>query len=278
MPLPIHLAVNRYYVVRDELIAHEPAAWGEVVRLCALVPAQVSVDTFWQFGKDKPCWSNITVAIGGRIAADLTLSPDFASHHVVAGPAWEIHMIEAGPSWKKRTNFQAVGVAASQFLTSLAPGGLQSYPWRLFAIRQFAQSLTGGDALQMVQELIDNHFDFGTSGIYAWSSRFAQHAGRGWGATTVQHMLTDLGLGVKPDLHLRRSAVRMGLLGPEVPSNLPDAEIDARATALDPLVVRAIIAMAPHVQPTAIPGAASALREIDKVLMEWSRQGLARPL
>lgn len=60
MPLPIHLAVDRYYVVRDELIAHAPAAWGEAVRLCALVPAQVSVDTFWQFGRDKPCWSNYT--------------------------------------------------------------------------------------------------------------------------------------------------------------------------------------------------------------------------
>lgn len=278
VPNRLRLAADRYNRVRDALIDRAPRAWDEVVTVCALVPAQITADTFWHFGKDKPCWSNIKVAIGERIAADLARSPDFATHHPIASPAWDIRMLAAGPAWKKRTNFQMVGPAASQFVASLAPGGFRSYPWRLFAIRQFAQALTGGPGLQSIRALIDNHFDFGPAGIYAWARDFARLAGRGWGATTVQHMLTDLGLGVKPDLHLRRSAVRMGLLAPEVPSDLPDAEITARAPALDPLVVEALVAMAPHVRPTAHPGSTSALREIDKVLMEWSRQGLAQPL
>lgn len=278
MPIPTQIAVARYSIVRDELIAHAPAAWDDVIRLCESVPAQITADSFWQFGKDKPCWSSIKIAIGARVATDLTLSPDFASHHVIASPAWEIQMIGGGRSWKKQANFQMVGASATQFVADLSPGGLRSYPWRLFAIRQFAQSLVSGPALHMVHMLVNANFDFGPAGIYTWASRFAQLAGHGWGATTVQHMLTDLGLGIKPDLHLRRSAVRMGLLAPEIPSDLPSCEIDSRATEFDPLIVAAIIAMAHHIQPTAIPGGQSTLREIDKTLMEWSRQGLTHPI
>lgn len=275
MPPSPHEAVARYQVVRDELIARSPSAWSEVVDLCAQVPAQITADSFWQYGKDKPCWSNIKVAMGRRIADDLDLSRDFTSHRKIASPAWEVQMIEAGPSWKKSTNFRMAGASARQFMEKLEPGGLKSYRWRLYAIRQFAQALTGGPALDMVHGLIRDRFDFGPAGIHAWASRFAKLAGHGWGATTVQHLLTDLGLGVKPDLHLRRSAVRMGLLAPSVPRDLAYAEVDARARELDPLAVDAIMAMAPHVQSTANPGSASPLREIDKVLMEWSRQEIA---
>lgn len=187
-------------------------------------------------------------------------------------------MIDQGPSWKKSTNFRMVGQSAKRFIDKLNTGGLKSYPWRLYAIRQFAQALTSGPALAMVNQLIEAKSDFGQLGAYPWAKEFSRHAGRGWGVTTVLHMLTDLGLAVKPDIHLRRSAVRMGLLEPIIPSNLSVNEIDSRASEFDPKIVTAIVGMARLVQPLAAPELPSVLREIDKTLMDWSKQGLLHPL
>ena len=279
MPLPIEIAVARYNLVRDEVRERAPDEWDVVIRLCRDVPQKVDVDAFWRHGKDKPCWSNIRVEVGVRIASDLTLSQDFESYERIAGNDWAIEMREKGRRWRLNTNFDMVGEAARQVIDGLKRGGLASFIWRLYAIRQFALSLSQEEGtLPMVRALVDRPDRLRANEVYPWATQFARLAGTGWGATTVSHMLTDLGLSVKPDLQLRRSAVRMGLLSPEVSSELPVEEIDRRAVELDPMVVRAVMELSEHVLPTAVPTARSSLREIDKVLMEWSRQGLLRPL
>jgi hypothetical protein len=277
MPLPIQETLNRYAFARDQLRERAPNAWNEVIQLCNALPERIDVQAFWFYGKDKPCWSNIRVQLGQRIASDLAHVQDFDSCVTIASDVWNITMLNVGPRWKANANFEIRGDSARHYLENLQPGGLASYKWRLYAIREFALSLLREDGgLPMVQALVEkvNRLDgLSADEVNSWTQRFAKVAGRGWGTTTVNHMLTDLGLSVKPDLHLRRSAVRLGLLEPEIRRDLPVAEIDNRAVELGPMAVRAIFHMAQGIQPTAAPERpGSILREIDKVLMEWSRQ------
>lgn len=279
MNLPLQIAIERYNLLRDEVRARSPTQWNEVVELCRAVPTEIDVAVVWKHGRDKPCWSNIKVDIGRRIASDLTLSRDFESHEVIARDAWDIKMHARGQHWKSNSNFDVRGVSARTFLAGLQRGGLASFLWRLHAIRELALSLCREDGtLGMVNALVAAGYRLPASDVHPWAKKFSKLAGMGWGATTADHMLTDLGLSVKPDIHLRRSAVRMGLFAPDVPSHLTDEEIEQIATVLDPRIVRAIVELSAHVPPTAYPMARSALREMDKVLMEWSRQSLLRPL
>ena len=188
-------------------------------------------------------------------------------------------MRERGPSWKKNANFDLRGEAVSDFVGRLPTGGLRSYLWRLHAIRNLALALTQDIVVRrMVHDLERRHGLLDAHEIEGWTKTFASRVGMGWGYVTVNHMLTDLGLSVKPDIHVRRSGVKLGFLSPQVPSTLSDEEIDSLGPRIDHEIVRIVIGLAPRVAPTAYPQAISSLREIDKILMEWSRQGLARPL
>ena len=270
--------VSRYNDVLQEIKTNASSEWDAVVTLCERVPKTINFEDFWKFGKDKPCWSNIRVETGERIASDLSLSKDFDSFELIASDEWKIVMRERGPKWKLNKNFDVVGESAKKFISSLLPGGLASYRWRLYAIRQYALSLCKEDGtLPMVRSVIEDPHCLTSENVFTWSNQFASKAGMGWGYTTVNHLLTDLGLSVKPDLHLRRSAVRIGLLN-HIPSDLPVEEIDRKDKGFDPKIVRAAIDLAEKVEPTADPTALSAIREVDKVLMEWSRKGFLRPL
>lgn len=269
--------VSRYYEVMNEIRERAPTAWLEVIELCKGVPKSIDVDLFWKHGRDKPCWSNIKVKLGARIASDLNLSKDFDDFNRIASDDWHIVMRDEGPRWRVNKNFEVVGATTREYLSSLSDGGLKSYKWKLYAIRQYALSLCNEDGvLPMVRSVVEDPKTLTSDNIYKWTQRFAKKAGRGWGAITVNHLLADLGLSVKPDRHVRRSAVRMGLLK-GVPSDLPDEEIDRRAGTLDPLVVPAVIELAMKVTPTALTSSTSAIREVDKVLMEWNRLGFAQP-
>ena len=279
MPLPIQEALNRYDFAREKLRKHSPNAWGEVIKLCNALPEQIDLQAFWFHGKDKPCWSNIRINVGNRISADLIGVQDFDFYETIASDAWSVSMLNAGRKWKANSNFKIVGESVRTYMNGLEPGGLCSYKWRLYAIREFASSLCREDGcLPMIQSLVErvNAMNgLNPDEIYPWAKRFSTLVGRGWGATTVNHMLTDLGLSVKPDLHLRRSVVRLGLLGQRVPSDLPEIDINRRETELSPMVVNALVHLSREIQPMASPDKpTSVLREIDKVLMECSRLNL----
>jgi hypothetical protein len=276
MTVSLETAIARYETVRDEVRRLAPTHWREAADLSRSVPERLSTRAFWEHGRTKPCWINVKVGVGTRVAADLALSTDFDDPHRIAGDSWAMRMRSGGRSWKANANFDLVGPAVQSFVSGLARGGMASYRWRLYAIRQFAISMTGqNEALAMAQALVDEPESLPPEEVFGWSRRFAQSIGTGWGAITVNHMLTDLGLSVKTDLWLRRAAVRLGLT--ELPTDLPYEEIDRLAYRIDPALVPALIRLSRHIRPTAHPTARTSLREIDKVLMEWSRQGLARP-
>lgn len=273
MNIPNEIAIERYKIVRDELREKSPEQWNIAVQLCASLPDKIDLSTVWRYGRDKPCWSNIRVAVGERIAQDIN-NKKFDDFKTIAGEDWNIVMLERGPRWKKNTNFELRGEAVQNFVKNLPRGGLSSYLWRLYAIRNLASALTRNNCIKtLVTQLAKKQGELNLDEWKQWSTKFANGVGMGWGFITVYHMLTDLGLTPKPDRWLTLSAVRMGLLEPEVRS---DSDIEGK---FEHQAVRVVIELSRLIQPTAYPqDPRSALREVDKVLMEWGRQGLARPL
>lgn len=277
-------AVRRYNMIRDELKSQCLDQWAMVVALCEALPAQIDVDAIWRFGRDKPCYSNIKVTIGERVARDIGLSQDFDDWRKIASDDWAITMIKSGSSWKSNSNFKLEGRAAKDFVSMLERGGLSSYLWRLYCIRELALALTRGSVaccIRTLVKLFDAYGGMPPEHVESWTKQFGRQAGLGWGHTTAYHMLTDLGVSVKPDIHLTRSVIRMGLLEPARMSNLPKEElaIVIRDPKVQHLAAKSAMELSKWISPTACPSnPLSAMREVDKVLMEWSRQELACPL
>lgn len=274
MNVPIEIQIRKYEAVRDEVRKHSSSTWEQVIQLCSLVPDRVEIKHVWQFGRDKPCWSNIKVNIGERIASDILKSSDFGSFKIIASDDWEIIMRKPGRQWKTNENFELRGKSVQEFIYGLSRGGLSSYLWRLYAIRNLALALASDS---IVQGLVSDLSAKGIStDLKKWTETFCQRVGMGWGIVTAYHLMTDLGLTPKPDIHLKRSAIRMGLLAPKIPSSYGE-EFFSKVS--DHEIVLAVIELSKLVVPTAHPQKSqSTLREVDKILMEWSRQKLSHPL
>jgi len=270
----------KYLAVRDQLKYEKPDEWLQVIELCKKVPMMIDRQALWMSGRDKPCWSNITVAGGARIAQDLGMSPDFSSFEKIASDSWKI--VKTGKG-RGNSNFEFIGEAAKRFLESLNRGGLSSYQWKLFSIRELALALNDKDGKieGLVHTLVSKNI-LSLEEIEPWTKAFAKCAGFGWGYITANHMVADLGVSIKPDIHVRRSGVRLGMVADASPF-LTDKQIDALPDKVDFEIVRTAIQLPKFIEPIALEGATMefknkvALREMDKVLMEWSRQGLSKP-
>lgn len=290
MPIPDD-SLTRYEFIRKEIKEKHPERWAKVAELVDSLPEEINKETVWLKGRDKPCWSNIRVEIGERIADDLNRSEDFSSFNAIAGENWHIEMIDGGRGWKSNNNFSLIGDKVKKYVGDLESGGLKSYLWRLYAIRNFALALKDESSIKasnvmtaegMIKELqshdlAEADLDRCLNGWRSWSANFAGLAGRGWGIVTVYHLLTDLGLTVKPDIHLARSAICMGLIEPEVSAKSVSDSIGP--VGYEHLIVRASIELARLVaKERSSTNSRKVLREVDKVMMEWSRLNLARPL
>lgn len=273
MQIPNDIA-QRYNLVRDDVKSKFPKKWDHVIKLCKAVPDKVLSEDLWQFGRDKPCWSNIKVNIGERIAADISRSSAFNSFETIAGDEWKIVMKSTGTRWKANNNFELVGSAVQDFVSGVRErGGIASYLWKLYAIRNLAVALRDDSVIHKMVADLSVQGCIPATDLKKWTQQFAKQAGMGWGVVTVYHMLTDLGLTVKPDLHLKKSAIRMGLLSHKIPADFPEGSFDQVS---DHDIVLAVMALSKEIDPTACPEKANTcLREADKILMEWSREKLA---
>lgn len=275
MPLSTDELVRRYNLIRKEIREKAPEQWEITVQLCQQLPTHINHDIVWKYGRDKPCWAYIRIDIGERIARDIINSQHFDSYKTIAGNDWEIRMFERGSKWKANNNFELVGKTVRAYVANLPPKGISSYRWRLYASRSLAVAIKRNAKIrEMLQSLEDNP-KISPDEFRSWTKRFSSEVGTGWGAITVCHMLADLGLAPKPDRHVVASAVRMGLM-----ESVSTDATDKTISRLDPItVVAPVIKLSEAVRPTANPqDPRSVLREVDKVLMEWNRQKLSRPL
>jgi hypothetical protein len=281
MDASLEKTLNKYLQAREELKSQKPEAWKEVVTLCNNVPETVDLQTIWMFGRDKPCWSNIKVAGGERIAQDIFESTDFDAFKTIAGDEWGLVKTGRGRANKL---FEAKGNSVKKFLDRLGKGGLKSYQWKLYSIRQLALALADEHhpIHELTKELISNQF-IDHQRVGPWTKKFQKCAGFGWGYITANHMLADLGLSIKPDLHVRRAGVRLGMTV-NTPTTLTNAQIDKLPAKVDYEIVVKALQIAEVLSPIARTGVSGtfknkiALREMDKAIMEWSRQDLSRPL
>jgi hypothetical protein len=280
--------VQNYNLIQNEVRLEMPEEWKGVIKLCRLIPKNINnIHTIWRAAKDKPCWSNIKVNLGERMCKDLSGSKSFNDFSIIGSPEWEIYRKPKNRKSRANSNFQLIGESVKDFVNSLESGGLKSYRWRLYSICDLAKAFNTNNKIHgLIEELLTKQY-IDSDRIKDWVTEFSRHAGFGWGYVTTNHMLTDLGLSIKPDIHVRRSAVRMGML-PQYSKNLMDKKIDALPKSVDFQIIETILKLVEsgEVEPTAITVTEPvqkrkvALREIDKVLMEWSRQRspLSRPL
>lgn len=269
---------ERYLIICKELQELAPSAWQEVIDLCSILPSKINLKTVWQHGFTKPCYSNIKVKMGDRIASDLKNHGDFSSFEIIASEEWAIDLLHHGIDWRKNSNFRISGNLAQAYLKSLQRGGIASYIWRLYAVRQLAIALNNNNKIAcLVEEWETNGRNCNGSQLTKWAKTFAHEVGMGWGYITTNHLLTDLGISIKPDLHVRRTAVRMGLLSPNISSELPTDKIDGLRNNVDEEIVIRLKELSNNITGTANPNINPPLREMDKTLMEWSRQDLIKP-
>ncbi len=280
MPKNMTEVVNRLCVVRAMVKELSPSTWAELEVLCANIPGLIGKSEIWQMGKDKPCWSNIKVASGERIVADLSRSPDFQSSARIASADWE--MLRNPALGRSSAAFTLSGLAIRSFIQGLEPGGLKSYVWRLYAIRELAKGLElGGNQkfAKLVDELLEKQ-SFTGSEIKRWTKAFAKEVGYGWGYITVNHMLTDLGISIKPDVWVRRSTVRLGLIDGVSPVATFE-EIDALPESVDFQIIDLVLDAVANIEPLVAVQTQDknlkkrlALREIDLCLMRWGKLGM----
>ena len=280
MAIDLNLAVHKLRAVRAKVREQSASTWAELEVLCANIPATIGKVQIWQMGKDKPCWSNIQVPTGERIVSDLQRSTDFQSSATIASASWL--MVRNPQLGRSSSAFTLEGDSVRAFIAGLQPGGLKSYVWRLYAIRELAKGLESNanpKLTALIQELITKQ-SFTGSEIERWTKNFAKHVGYGWGYITVNHMLTDLGVSIKPDVWVRRSAVRLGLIE-GVPSDSAFEHIDALPEKVDFQIINIALDAAGLIEPlvavqTSDPKLKKrlALREIDLCLMRWGKLGL----
>lgn len=120
MSINLELISKKLLDVRLKVKEHSPESWKELETLCAAIPLTIGTNEIWNAGKDKPCWSNIKVPIGERIASDLSLSPDFSAARLIASAAWEMTRNKAGG--KSSTAFSLLGPSANTLYLALTPG------------------------------------------------------------------------------------------------------------------------------------------------------------
>jgi hypothetical protein len=218
-------------------------------------PRTASPTVIWRIIWSKPLFANTKIEIGD--ASVKRLKP---------------YMKQAWKDWgDKNGNFliekNGVGTATESFIaqTNLAQKiraktGIAMH--RLFAIQGAAQALR--------ERVSQNHLksrpykDLIGSDIGLIVPKLKSEMGPGWGHITVLHLLTEMGLACKPDLHLVRAVRYLGMTldftDRKVPNLIDAIKINHRVSELVKILYG-------EVTP-------ENFRYVDKILMDISRRGI----
>ena len=228
---------------------------ADQLRDAVLDPNLADAESCWEVMWSKPLYANTRVDIGER--KRIAIAPQMAGSWQFIGADDERFVITHQGGRNAAENFSIHGVLAHNLRTTHKIAA-----HRLFAIQ--------GAAI-FLRRLADRA---GVNAPFASVAQeplakvvpeLRQQLGREWGPITVLHMLTDLGLAVKPDLHLVRTVRRLGLLPGLDEMKVPNEEIAIR-------INEAVAQLATDYGGSS--SRAANLRYMDKLLMEVSRQGL----
>lgn len=242
-----NIRLDLFLELHDELVEQHPKSINEARRLAkrTVDPATASEEKIWRILWDKPLFANARVKTAERWVDSIEAEMD--SSWETWGKDPDVFYIKYSGSGNRRECFMFKGKAALDFESR------HTIPrHRLFAIQGAASALRSrsghdrppfadlpGKSLSEIVEMLRVEFDWG------------------WGKITVLHALTDMGLAVKPDLHLTNTMRHLGL------ESRDPLEINEHVGKL-------LCALGTS-ERTDIP---NEIRYVDKVLMEISRQGL----
>lgn len=249
---------NVFLALHDRLREQHPDAISEAEMLAAntVDPRTAGPDAVWRVLWDKPLFANARVEVAKRWVAEI--EPEMAGAWKVLGADPAVFNIRQVRPGVKRDCFEVDGVFARE-LVARHRVALH----RLYRIQGAAVALRGR-AVRNDHPFADIVGRALSETIPGLQSEF----GPGWGVITVLHALTDMGLAVKPDLHLVNTMRKLKLSHGLADRKVPDFR-DALQINKD---VRQLLAAIGRSDDP------SDLRYIDKVLMDLSHRNVLSEL
>lgn len=212
-------------------------------------PNASDADKVWSVLWGKPLFANTRVPVAESWCR--ALDPHMAGAWKLLGQSDHFLITKTGRGIQ-RSSFAVTGQAAE----AISQSGIALH--RLYAIQ--------GAAMATRQRAASSERpfeDLPNLELNVAVNLLREEFGAGWGPITILHFLTDLGLAVKPDLHLMRTMQHF--FGPMV----RNGKIPNSSEAIS--VNRAVQLLASELGMESSP---TTTRYLDKVLMEISRQGL----
>ena len=253
----------------DQLAEKHRESIKEAKRLAeeTLTPESAVEEEVWTKLWDKPLYANVRVETAERWANSIKKAMEKEGSWRTWGERpgeFDIHKRKPG---SKRDCFRVRGKAARSFLDrcTLDPNNLdgEAAPCtiplhRLYAIQEAAKFLCRRSGEQPGRPpFVDLPGAVKDRSLSEVVLELRDEFGWGWGTVTVLHALTDMGLAVKPDLHLTNTVQHLGL------------------HSRDPLEINEYVRTLLSGLGTGWqPDISNNLRYVDKVLMEISRQGI----
>lgn len=225
---------------------HADALAGAVVD-----PREADAEQIWSVLWDKPLYANARVATADRWVA--ALRDDMTGAWRRWGADSRLFRIERVGPGIRRNAFSVEGAEARDLVSR-----------RRVALHRLRRIQGAAGALRARAAMSPRPFaDLAAADLEEIVPRLAAELGEGWGPITILHALTDMGLAVKPDLHLVRAVVALGLCAPPANGRAPSL-----SEALE--INRAVHALLSQLDGTVSP---AGLRRLDKLLMELSLRG-----
>lgn len=239
-----------------ELFEKKPELNAEIATLIGEVkdPLSNDADDIWPTLWTKPLFANTRVQTANQWIDRLEKLNSMPKSWFIWGQSKQSFLIERTGKGISRSSFQIHGLLAEK---TAEKSKIALH--RLFAIQGGAMALRSRNEARefpfsdLANDSLDNNI-----------RKLKNEFGFGWGHVTILHFLTDLGLAVKPDLHLVNTLIALGYSGrnDKVP-NVKEA-LKMNAFVRD-LLVEDEFQFTP-----------AGLRKMDKILMEISRQGLLK--
>lgn len=245
--------VGQFRDLEARLHKEHPDAQVEAEKLASSVasPKDAGAEELWHRTWDKPLFANTKVPIAEKAYRRLLPYMDGAWAHWGEPNSVQIEHVGKG-----------VAVAAFTHASPLAQEIREQTgvaPHRLYAIQGAAK------ALRVRSKSSDTPYrDLADQDIAQVLPIMKDELGFGWGHITILHLLTDLGLACKPDLHLVRTIRHLGIA-----LNVSDRRVASLADAL--VINRAVKELTEDVFGEITP---NRLRYMDKTLMDFSHRKL----
>ena len=208
----IDQVVNEYKILESKLKSKCPDEIEVAEKLADKVidPSNTSIEKVWRSIWEKPLYSFVTTSTGEKWISSLE---PYMKNSLNTWGKKEGLLIERKGKSTKPTDFSLEGNLKSE-IESISVPAFRIYSIHCAAISLREQMLNNPYPLSYLR---DSKLDFN----YPFERNMNKiiNFGYYWGHITALHAMTDLGCGVKPDLHVCRTIHHLGMC-PEIPKGV----------------------------------------------------------